>query len=204
MSVLSVRLLTGLMLGAALSFAVASRVAAQAPLLVLLFPVGAGDARATAIVAPNPDLAAPGAALTIEATGLAPNARHTAHVHAGGCARPSASVGLLGSFVADGTGRGQLVATTAGVSASDRRVELSLDWLADGDHFLDLHDAAGTMVACGAVPTADSPGAQPTNAPGAPPTASLVQLPRTGWISALAAVGLGGALLVVGTALRRR
>jgi hypothetical protein len=167
---------------------------------VLLFPVGAGDARATAVVGPSPDMAAPATALTVEATGLTPNARHTAHVHAGSCARQSASVGLLGGFVADGAGRGKLVATSAGVSASDRRVDLSLDLLADGDHVLDLHDAAGTMVACGAIPVADA--AQPT--PGASPAATAPQLPRTNWIGALAAVGLGGTLLVVGTALRRR
>ena len=129
-------------------------------------------------------LNAPPATLNVDATGLAPNARHNGFLHAGTCAAPSASGGrLLGTLAAGPDGRGRLM--TAHVQAAGGVVDLTREMLADGKVVV-LRDEAGSAVACGAIP---------------PPVAAPAQLPRTGApVQVLADAGL--LLLLLGAAAR--
>jgi hypothetical protein len=158
------RQLAPLLLAAALALPGAPPALAQQPISVRL---GAGS-------------------LSLTADGLQPGAQYVAHLHAGSCATPSASFGALGSLTADAQGRGRLEATTASVSASGARIELTPD-LADGEHVVDLHQVGGSGFACAAIPSAGAP----------------TQLPRTGGPAALAGLAVGAVLVLAGGLGRR-
>ena len=179
------RLLGALLAGIVLLTAVAPAQAQRGRLLVDL--VGPSGVRGQATVVAGGG-AGP-ARLTLEAQGLRPGAEYTAHVHAGTPQRPSASTGALGRLSADAQGRGRLETTSAQSSASGAGVDLGLDWLADGDHFLDLHDG-GVVVASGVIPAAPAP--RPEGA----------RLPRAGGLPLAVLAGLG--LLVGAGALSAR
>ena len=83
------------------------------------------------------------AELTILAK-LPPGTTYTAHLHSGTCESPSATVAQLGTLTATPDGRARLVVTQGP----------TLTRLTDTEHALDLHDATGTLVACGDIPTA--------------------------------------------------
>jgi hypothetical protein len=101
----------------------------------------------------------PGAAiLTIEAAGLRPGTRYTAHLHAGAPSMPSASVGQLGSAGTDASGRLRMQATEVAASASGMDVQLSADLLFDGAHFIDVHGSDGTLVATSSLPRMEPTG----------------------------------------------
>jgi hypothetical protein len=175
------RVLAAFLVGIVLLAAVAPAQAQTAPVVVQL--AGNSGVRGQATI--TPAFGGP-ARLVLEVQSLRPGAEHIAHVRAGTPAQPSASAGTLGRFTTDAQGRGRLQTTTAQVSASGAGVDLSLDWLADGDHFLDLHDG-GAVVASGPIP-----------ALARPPT----QLPRTRDLPLAAVAGLG--LILTAAALRLR
>ncbi len=104
-------------------------------IVVPLEPVGASSVGGLATITPDPGDARR-AVLVLEAEGLRAGAPHPVHVHAGSPAQPSVSFGLVGELVPDATGQGQLETATMTASAGGAPVDLSLDLLADGDHFL--------------------------------------------------------------------
>ncbi|MBI4494242.1 MAG: hypothetical protein HY690_15755 [Chloroflexi bacterium] len=115
--------------------------------------------------------------LTLEAEGLQPDARYVVHLHAGTREQPSASSGFLGELQADAAGRGRLQTWEMAVSASGALVDLSLD-LADGNHFLDLHDPDGNVVASGELPPASPTGSGGGDAPsGIEPVDAVISAP---------------------------
>jgi hypothetical protein len=89
--------------------------------------------------------------VAIQADGLLPRARYTAHLHSGTPRAPSASAGQLGSVDTDGSGRLRLQATEAVIYAG-AHVPLSTELLFNGEHFVDLHDANGTVTATSRLP----------------------------------------------------
>jgi hypothetical protein len=91
--------------------------------------------------------------LVLDLAGLSTGSKYVARLHAGTCALPSASAGLLGTLVPDDGGRGQLLASEVTFSAVGVRDPLKLDVLADGDHLVSVSDTTTmTQVACGAIP----------------------------------------------------
>jgi hypothetical protein len=176
------RLFAAFLAGIVLLAAVAPAQAQTGPLVVPL--VGPADASGRATVTAGSGDAP--VRLVLEVQGLRAGAEHVAHVHAGTPAQPSASTGTLGRFTADAEGRGRLETTTARAGAAGAPVDLRLEWLADGDHFLDVHDGTAT-VALGEIP-----------ALGRAPT----QLPRTGDLPLAVLAGLG--LLLTAAALLGR
>lgn len=89
--------------------------------------------------------------VAIQADRLRPNSRYVAHLHSGTPQTPTASVGPLGYADTDGSGHLQLLATDAVISAG-AQVPLSNETLFDGEHFVDLHNTAGTLIATARLP----------------------------------------------------
>ncbi|MGH2355240.1 MAG: hypothetical protein ACRDJN_26825, partial [Chloroflexota bacterium] len=127
--------------------------AAQAALTAPLAPIGGSSVQGSATIAEQAD---GGALLSIDLAGLSPGAAYRVQLHAGTCALPSASAGLLGTVMPDAAGEAHLRTDTAVASAAGARVALSLRDVADGDHVVAVRDAAaGALLACGAIPGAE-------------------------------------------------
>ena len=106
----------------------------------------------------------------LDLAGLSTGSRYVARLHAGTCALPSASAGLLGTLVPDAGGRAQLLTSEVTFSAAGVRDALKLDALADGDHLVSVSDTTTlTQVACGAIP--------PTLPTSTPPTIIVSLIP---------------------------
>ena len=91
--------------------------------------------------------------LVLDLAGLSSGSKYVARLHAGTCALPSASAGLLGTLTADAGGKAQLLANEVTFSAAGIRGALKLDELADGEHLVSLSDTASmAQVACGEIP----------------------------------------------------
>jgi hypothetical protein len=97
------------------------------------------------------------AIVTIEADGLHPLSRYTAHLHGGTPSAPSASVGHLGSADTDASGHLVLRATRV-MTATNASGDLSPDLLFDGAHFVDLHGPDGAVVATSSLPRMEPTG----------------------------------------------
>ncbi len=129
---------------------------------VTLAPVAPAEARGTATISEKPGSPA---LLALYLEGLPAGANAIVRLHAGTCAAPSASNGLLGKLVADSSGDARLLAKQVQFSAAGATTPLSLALLADGDHVLVVLDS-GSMspVNCGKIPApapgraADDPG----------------------------------------------
>ena len=152
-----------LLLPAAASSEPPINAAALTAIVVPLEPVGASGVGGLATIAPG--LGEPGQTLlTLEVEGLQPGATYPAHVHAGSPAQPGAGFGLLGTLAADDAGRGRLQTATMAAAAAGVPVDLSLELLADGEHFIELHAPGMAAVAVGVIPPA-APNALPAAGP---------------------------------------
>ena len=118
---------------------------------VALERVGGSGVRGLATIGPDQE-GARRVTFTLEAEGLQPGATYPVHLHAGGPAQPSAGFGLLGELAADAAGRGRLRTATMTASAGGAPVDLSLELLADGNHFLEIHAPGMTTLAVGEIP----------------------------------------------------
>ena len=177
------RFLKPLILAAALTLGVAAPASAQGAITAQLEPIGGSNVRGTLTVEPEVGGIS---TLVVEPTGLNPNLRYEAFLHAGTVAQPSASAArLLGRLTLGADGRGRLM--TAHAVANGVALELTRELLADGDHLVLVREQGGPAVAGGAIPRA---GAAPT------------QLPRTGGVPPLALAWLAVVALLGATAAR--
>ena len=126
---------------------------ATAPLTVQLHAVDSSGASGTATVHTRPDQTQT-VQLKVDLAGLAPGATYVAHLHAGKPDAPSASFGLLGTLESDAEGRAKLQTSTLRMSAAGGVIDLSRDFLADGDHLIDVHGITGEVVMLGEIPHA--------------------------------------------------
>jgi hypothetical protein len=95
--------------------------------------------------------------LTVDLEGLVPGQVYVVLVHAGTRAAPSASLGVLGSVAGDADGHASLQTSLLTASAAGSTVELSLDFLEDGQHLIAVHATPGSLVAIGEIPSAAAP-----------------------------------------------
>ena len=200
------------LLAAAIAVAVGalfvSLASAQQPIEVPITDLGDSGISGTGTLEPSPDGSE--TTITIDATGLQPNASHINHVHEGVCENYGAVVVTLTELQADDNG--DATATTS-VTETDQGDPLTFADLTDGNHVLIIHDAEGVPAACGAIPQQEAvaatatPASEPTPA-GVPAAGSggfLDEGSSSAWplalatgLAVLSAVALGLAL-----ALRR-
>jgi hypothetical protein len=116
---------------------------AQDAVDVPLSPVGDSGVSGTA------RLVAAGEAteVTLEVTGLEPNADAQASMHAGTCEMPSASFAALPNLQADAEGN----ATATGSVLFQGSEDVALATMTDGEHIISVQ-SGGQMVACGVIP----------------------------------------------------
>ena len=81
--------------------------------------------------------------VTIDLEGLVPAGSYVVYVRGGRPAAPSAGFGSLGAIHADHAGQAHLETEALTASAGGDALPLTLDLLADGDHFIEIH-AVGT------------------------------------------------------------
>jgi hypothetical protein len=187
----SVRLLLRAIVLATALVAPAVPALAQSAVTASLEPLGGAVVGGTLTVEPPVGGIA---TLIVEPTGLAPGRRYGAFLHAGSCARPSASgARLMGVLAVGADGRGRLV--TAHATGTGVAFELTRALLAAGDHLVVVREEGGAAVACGLIPRAVG---APTQMPGA---GTPTQLPRTGTPAPPSAL-IGAGLLLAGAAVR--
>jgi LPXTG-motif cell wall-anchored protein len=92
-----------------------------------------------------------GTEVTLELSGLEPDAEAQASMHAGTCDMPSASFAALPNLRADAEGR----ATASGRVLFQGAEDVALATMADGEHIISV-SSGGQVVACGAIPVAAS------------------------------------------------
>ena len=129
---------------------------APAPLTLALDPVDASGVRGSASIDAHAD-GEQRTVLTLHVEGLVPHQRYVAYLRSGTPDAPSAGFGVLGSLEADAAGRATLRSETLTASAAGDAIDLSLELLADGDHFLEIRSDDGEVLAAGAIPPAAGP-----------------------------------------------
>ncbi len=184
----SLRLLRAPAAALLLAAALTGPVSADWPMLIPLAPPGPpGVSGHATVTSAGPDRAV----VTVEMNGLTAGPSYVVHLHAGTCANPSASFGVLGTLVPDATGKATLTASSALISATGAATDLTLGGVADGEHVLALKISG--ILACSAIPKM---------------TAFPAQLPTAGDPTVVQTAALAGSVGVFGLAagafLRRR
>lgn len=106
------------------------------------------------------------AAFVVTAQGLAGGVLYPVHLHQGTPGAHTASFGALGSLTGDSGGRGLLEASGVRVSASGTWVQLAVNEITRGEHYVDIHLPSGAVAATARIPGFDRPSAPPTTPTG--------------------------------------
>jgi hypothetical protein len=123
---------------------------AQDGITVSVEPLGTSAVEGVATLESQRDLVQ----VALDMEGLQPGVEYQARLYAGTPAAASASFGVLGSLIADETGRARLLASQMQASGAAQTIDLTYELLADGDHFIAIFEPSVGSVAAGTLPPA--------------------------------------------------